>query len=40
MSEKLNSYFANGLKKPEEARKGAEKGEAAAEKARKVAADT
>ena len=40
MSEKLNSYFANGLKAPEEARKGAEKGEAAAEKARKVAADT
>ena len=39
MSEKLNSYFANGLKETsKEAEQGAEAGEAAAEKARKVAA--
>ena len=38
MSEKLNSYFANGLKEEsKEAEQGAEAGEAAAEKARKVA---
>ena len=38
MSEKLNSYFANGLKEEStEAEQGAEAGEAAAEKARKVA---
>ena len=38
MSEKLNSYFANGLREEsKEAEQGAEAGEAAAEKARKVA---
>jgi len=37
MSAKLNSFFANGLRAPEEAEAGAEAGEAAAEKARHVA---
>jgi hypothetical protein len=37
MSAKLNSFFAHGLERPEEAKAGAEAGETAAEKARKVA---
>jgi len=37
MSDQLNSFFANGLKEPQEAKSGAEAGEKAAEKAKKVA---
>ena len=37
MSDQLNSFFANGLKEPQEAKTGAEAGEKAAEKAKKVA---
>ena len=40
MSAKLNSFFANGLRAPQEAEAGAEAGEAAAEKARHVAGVT
>ena len=37
MSEKLNAFFAHGLKEPEEAKAGATAAETAAEKARKMA---
>ena len=37
MSEKLNSFFANGLKEPKEAKVGAKAGEEAATTTKKVA---
>ena len=37
MSEKLNAFFAHGLKEPEEAKAGAKAGETAASKARQMA---